>query len=113
MAHFSRKNIARLTELLEKRYKQDFESQARDASKFLIPWWLYIKSHRIRPLLSSYLVLSKLNIENFDDSIREMLGPYDEVEVEFGWINGAGMSAYAIPKDLAMKVLVLGDFPPV
>jgi hypothetical protein len=106
MKMFSREDHSRLADLLESRYR-DFPGREGLAS-----WWIYMKSNSIRPLFGSYLVMREVvDVDDLDESVRAMQSTYDEVDLQIVWIHGL-IGAFAIPKELALKVLVLGDFPP-
>lgn len=105
--NFSDEDISRLADLLEARYKSDFPGRSN-----LDSWWLYLKSHKIRPMLGAYLAMREVvSDEDFDETVRHMQGPWDEIIVQILWLGGNIMD-FGIRKDLATKVLVLGEFPP-
>jgi hypothetical protein len=95
--------ISRLGDLLENRYRSDFAPKIsvfnNDMTDLgILIWRRYLQRHNIRIL---------------HDSINNLLGKprEDEVAAHILWYQGIAM-ILAVPKDFALKCLVLGEFPP-
>ena len=95
--------ISMLGDLLEIRYRSDFAPKIsifnNDMSDLgILMWRRYLQRHNIRILHDS------INIHV--GKLRE-----DEVAAHILWHQGIVM-ILAVPRDFALKCLVLGEFPP-
>ena len=97
--------VSKLADLLQNRYTSDFSSKISVFSEHsselgMLMWRRYLKQHGIKLLYDSLPNSHHQEAEEGD------------ITVQIRWYQGIN-TVLAVPKELALKCLVLGGFPPV